>query len=94
MLLRALLSVVPSTPQYYHLPVVVNDQRQKLSKQTGATAVDARDAATAARVLEHLGLTVPPDAAAERPGALWRWACSRWRIESLRGQREIAQRRA
>jgi glutamyl-Q tRNA(Asp) synthetase len=79
------------TPQYYHVPVVVNERMQKLSKQTGAGAVDARDRRTAATVLELLGLAVPPALAAERPGVLWQWALERWSIDSLRGQRELAQ---
>jgi len=80
-----------ATPQYYHLPVVVNERGQKLSKQTGASAVDARDRAAAARALETLGLTVPPSLARERPRALWQWAIERWNIGALHGKREMAQ---
>jgi glutamyl-Q tRNA(Asp) synthetase len=83
-----------ATPQYDHLPVVVNAQKQKLSKQTGAAAVDARDRGTAARVLELLGLAVPQALAAEPPGQLWQWALERWRIDSLRARRELAVREA
>jgi glutamyl-Q tRNA(Asp) synthetase len=78
-----------ATPSYYHLPVVVNERGQKLSKQTGATAVDTRDGAAAAAVLELLGLAVPPALAGERPGVLWKWALERWSIDSLRGKREL-----
>ena len=78
-----------ATPQYYHLPVVVNEQGQKLSKQTGASAVDARDPTAAATVLELLGLTVPAALASERPRALWQWAIERWSIGALKGQREL-----
>jgi glutamyl-Q tRNA(Asp) synthetase len=78
------------TPQYYHLPIVVNAQRQKLSKQTGATAVDAHDRGTAAAVLELLGLAVPREQARESPGVLWQWALERWSIDPLRGRRELA----
>ncbi|HEX7236044.1 MAG TPA: tRNA glutamyl-Q(34) synthetase GluQRS [Gammaproteobacteria bacterium] len=81
-----------TTPQYHHLPVLVNEQGQKLSKQTGASAVDARDRSAAARVLEMLGLMVPPSLAGERPGTLWAWAIERWSIDSLRGKRTIPQR--
>ncbi len=83
-----------TTPQYYHVPVVVNEQKQKLSKQTGAAAADAGDSRTAATVLELLGVPVPHDLAAERPGLLWQWALERWTIDSLRAKREIAWRRA
>jgi glutamyl-Q tRNA(Asp) synthetase len=81
-----------ATPRYYHLPVVVNEQQEKLSKQTGAAAVDAADRKTAARALELLGVAVPQALATERPGALWEWALERWSIESLRGRREILLR--
>jgi glutamyl-Q tRNA(Asp) synthetase len=78
-----------STPQYYHLPVVVNEQGQKLSKQTGATAIDARHREAAATVLELLGLTVPPALAGERPGVLWQWAIERWSIDGFKGRRTL-----
>jgi glutamyl-Q tRNA(Asp) synthetase len=81
-----------ATPQYFHLPVVVNERRQKLSKQTGAVAVNGGDRAAAEAALALLGLEVPPELAGERPGVLWQWAIERWRIDSLRGQREIAPR--
>jgi glutamyl-Q tRNA(Asp) synthetase len=80
-----------TTPQYYHVPVVVNEQKQKLSKQTGATAVDAGHRAAAVRALELLGLPVPRELTNERPGALWQWALERWRIESLCERRALAE---
>jgi glutamyl-Q tRNA(Asp) synthetase len=78
-------------PRYFQLPLVVNAQGQKLSKQTGATAVDAGDRTAAANVLELLGLTVPPALAGERPGALWRWAIGQWSIDNLKSRRELAR---
>ena len=80
-----------ATPRYYHLPVVVNERGQKLSKQAGATAVDLRDGAMAAQILRLLGLAVPAGTDGERPGALWRWASEHWRIDGLRARRELAQ---
>jgi glutamyl-Q tRNA(Asp) synthetase len=50
------------TPRYLHLPVVLNDDGQKLSKQTHAPPVDpAGDAVTLARALRFLGVPIPPE---------------------------------
>ncbi len=77
------------TPQYFHLPVVVNESKQKLSKQTGAAAVQGGDPAIAAQVLALLGLDVPQELAGEQPRTLWRWARERWSIGGLAGRREL-----
>jgi glutamyl-Q tRNA(Asp) synthetase len=81
------------TPAYYHLPVVVNPQRQKLSKQTGARPVVAGERGLAARVLELLGIEVPAELVGERPNVLWQWALGRWSIDSLHGRRELQEKR-
>ena len=81
------------TPAYWHLPIVVNAQGQKLSKQTGATPVSAGDRGVAVRVLELLGLTVPTELRAEPPPSLWQWANTHWRIESLRERRTVTEPR-
>jgi glutamyl-Q tRNA(Asp) synthetase len=86
--LQAALGLV--APHYFHLPLVVNEQRQKLSKQTGAKPVDSGDRRVAIRVLELLGLAVPNVLVGERPCVLWTWALSHWNIYSLRGRRECA----
>jgi glutamyl-Q tRNA(Asp) synthetase len=88
--LRGVLGL--AQPRYYHLPVVVNEQRQKLSKQTGARPIGAGDPGVAAHALELLGLEVPAELTGERPSVLWRWAMARWRIDSLRGSRELMER--
>ena len=77
------------TPAYCHLPILVNDRGQKLSKQTGAKAVRAGASGLAETVLSLLGLAVPADLALERPRELWKWAIGAWKPESLRGQRVI-----
>lgn len=47
------------TPSYLHVPVIVNEQGEKLSKQTGATALDATSPiAELTRAAAHLGLNI------------------------------------
>jgi glutamyl-Q tRNA(Asp) synthetase len=77
------------TPRYCHLPVIVNAQGQKLSKQTGARAVAALEPGVAADLLRWLGLAVPNELTRERPRVLWQWAIERWDPARLRGIRAI-----
>src|SRR5690606_38946689 len=82
------LLALPSV-EYFHVPVVVNREGQKLSKQTGAVGVDVATPAAASRtaieVLRRLGAAPPDEARGARPAELWAWAAGNWRIESLRG---------
>jgi glutamyl-Q tRNA(Asp) synthetase len=80
------------SPAYFHVPVVVNVDGQKLSKQTGAAAIDRSDPRrTAAKVLALLGAQVPSDLEGAAPRELWAWAIANWRIDGLRGRRELRQ---
>ena len=68
------------TPEYLHLPVAVNANNEKLSKQTLARSVDSgRPAATLARILQFLGHAPPPEMAGEDVKALWAWGIENWR---------------
>ncbi len=72
------------TPRYLHLPVAVNADGQKLSKQTLALAVDADAAVTLlASVIEFLGQ--PVDARMRRLPlvAFWRAAVSTWQPQRI-----------
>lgn len=82
-----------ATPSYWHLPVVVNEHGQKLSKQTAARPVSAGERGVAVRALELLGLTVPAELETETPRALWQWAQTHWQIESLRDRRAVTEAR-
>ena len=77
-------------PAYFHVPVVVNADGQKLSKQTGAAPIERRDRhAVAADVLELLGARIPAELLGASPRELWQWATATWRINGLRGRREL-----
>ncbi len=71
------------TPRYLHVPVVVNERGEKLSKQTGACPLDRSDTiGELERAARHLAL--PPigadSVAAFQRAAVSAWA-ERWQIE-------------
>ncbi len=70
-----------ATPRYCHVPVAVNADGEKLSKQTRAPAVDyAQPRAALMSALRFLGQQ-PPDALANASiGEFWNWAIANWRI--------------
>jgi glutamyl-Q tRNA(Asp) synthetase len=54
------------TPVYLHVPVIVNEQGEKLSKQTGATALDTRaPLVVLTQAAKHLGLHPSPTGSLE-----------------------------
>jgi glutamyl-Q tRNA(Asp) synthetase len=62
--LQRCLSV--ATPVYLHVPVIVNDLGEKLSKQTGATALDTKaPLVELTQAAKHLGLHPSPAASLE-----------------------------
>jgi len=76
-----------NTPSYLHLPVAVNQQGEKLSKQTLARAVDPDNVvATLIKVLNFLGQR--PPAGLSTGSALLAWATEHWQPEVLSGHRQ------
>ena len=75
------------TPRYLHFPLVLAPSGEKLSKQTGAPAIEAaRAGAIMTEVLRFLGMP-PDDALRGAPAAeQLAWATPRWDIEVLRDQ--------
>jgi len=79
------------TPRYVHIPVLINPDGSKLSKQTGAPPLD--DLRAAENLFEGLRLLrqQPPTRLANAPvDEIWAWARKHWRMENLHGVREIA----
>ncbi len=64
------------SPRYRHVPVVTNEQGEKLSKQTLAPPLDANAAPELlARALRFLGQSVPAETDLQ---PLWAWAMEHW----------------
>lgn len=73
-------------PAYAHIPVAVNEDGQKLSKQTGASALnDAQPVANLWQALSFLGQQPPAELSRAALHELWQWAQSNWSILPLRG---------
>ena len=81
-----------TTPQYLHVPIIVNSAGQKLSKRTGAQPVEPKDtAASAHEILRYLGLKPPVSMDGARPRELWAWACEYWPPDAMQGQTELVE---
>jgi glutamyl-Q tRNA(Asp) synthetase len=64
-----------ATPTYLHVPVVQADTGEKLSKQTGATALDAKQPLIELKIAaRHLGLEIQADSLE----GFYRNACAAW----------------
>jgi len=73
-----------AAPHYLHLPVALNDEGEKLSKQTLARPVQAQRATVVlADVLGFLGHAPPREVCVEGIAALWQWALNNWKREQL-----------
>lgn len=72
------------TPRYAHLPVAMNEQGEKLSKQTQATPIDAsRPLPSLIEALRFLGQQPPPELEQAGVAAMWTWAIPNWRLERV-----------
>lgn len=73
-------------PQYLHLPVAVNNAKEKLSKQTLAAPVDeTHPVRTLLRVLEFLQQHPPVELAGYDLKAVLDWAIANWDATKIRG---------
>lgn len=73
-------------PRYMHIPVVVNDAGEKLSKQTHAPGLESADPTPALwQAAAFLGLAPPAALRAASVRTFWEWAQANWRVEGLRG---------
>ncbi len=67
-------------PRWLHIPVILNEQGQKLSKQTHAPALDDSMAArNLVQALEALGQQPPASLADTSVDSVLTWGCANWR---------------
>lgn len=73
-----------ATPAYAHIPLVLNDQGQKLSKQTLATALPLDNIlATLVAAFNFLPYLPQPVPTFSNLPALWQWAMAHWQLGQL-----------
>jgi glutamyl-Q tRNA(Asp) synthetase len=78
------------TPAYMHLPVAVNAQGEKLSKQTLALAITTDDVvATLISALDFLHQQPPAELQQGSVEEVLGWAIKNWQPEQLKGCRQI-----
>lgn len=71
-----------STPQYCHLPIAVNSDGQKLSKQNHATPIKTENAAVLLyKTLKFLGQLPPTNLQEGNLQDIWKWSKTHWRLD-------------
>jgi glutamyl-Q tRNA(Asp) synthetase len=77
-----------TTPDYCHVPVAVNANGEKLSKQTRATPIDYSNPVPALfSVLQFLGQQPPARLAAADVTEFWNWTIAHWQPDRIRRTR-------
>jgi glutamyl-Q tRNA(Asp) synthetase len=72
------------TPQYAHVPVIVNEQGQKLSKQHFADAIEVKAASKVLyNAMRYLGLRPANSQISEPPAELLAWGIDNWDIQTV-----------
>jgi glutamyl-Q tRNA(Asp) synthetase len=78
------------TPRYMHLPVAVNQQHEKLSKQTHARPVDPRHSVEQLeKVMRFLNHAPPKQIRGCSIREFWDWAKTHWDESLLPRQQQI-----
>lgn len=71
-------------PRWLHIPVILNEQGQKLSKQTHAPALDDDQASeNLVKALDALGQEPPASLLTASPDEILDWACQHWRRQAI-----------
>lgn len=79
------------TPGYLHIPLLLDDAGNKLSKQARSLPVDPeRPTSALVDALALLRQTPPRSLARGSVGGVWAWAVENWRPERLRGVEHLS----
>jgi glutamyl-Q tRNA(Asp) synthetase len=79
-------------PRYAHLPVAVNRNGEKLSKQTLVAPLAAEEAPVQLwRALRFLGQEPPAELATAGIAEIWSWARPSWRAEKIPRRRSLPE---
>lgn len=79
-----------ATPTYCHVPVAINEQRQKLSKSHGASGILIEAAARNLwNCLNLLGQRPLAELRSAPAATIWQWALEHWNMSVLHGVREL-----
>lgn len=72
------------TPSYVHLPIAINQQGQKLSKQTHAQALATNNPVSVlVEALEFLDQNPPEELLTANLGEFWQWAADNWSLAAV-----------
>ena len=72
------------TPDYYHLPLVVDAKGNKFSKTRFSPAIKFEDASCwLMEALSHLGQNVEPELSSVAPREILRWAVDNWSTDKV-----------
>jgi glutamyl-Q tRNA(Asp) synthetase len=73
-----------TTPNYAHVPVAINTQNEKLSKQTLAQAITPQAAPMLVfQALQFLGQHPPVEIKNATLDEMWRWAIANWQLDKV-----------
>ncbi|WMN86832.1 tRNA glutamyl-Q(34) synthetase GluQRS [Vibrio parahaemolyticus] len=76
--------------RYLHLPLAIDNNGNKLSKQNHATAIDIDNPKPALlKAMTFLGFDIPEEIRASDIANILRWGCENWQLEQLPTEIEI-----
>ncbi len=76
-------------PDYLHLPLVIDENKQKLGKSTGGAALDSSQPVKSLfTALKHLGQNPPDELETTGLNSFWQWAIKHWKLHNIPKQNQ------